>query len=163
MSNRNLVIAALMMMPGLSAGCRSGLGRNGFNELSAVDAERMRSEIKLLLERQVDAWNAGDVEGFMGGYRRDEGLTFLAGGGVTCGWGATLERYRKRYPDRQAMGRLAFSELHINPIAHDAALVWGRWRLERENETGGLFTLLVRRRSGSWGIVHDHTSVGDAH
>lgn len=142
-------------------GCRATPDRTGHADLSERQIESISADISDLLTRQVEAWNAGDVEGFMKGYRQDDDLTFLAGGGVTYGWNATLERYRRRYPDREAMGRLTFSDVHINPIAPDAALVWGRWRVERRDETGGLFTLLLRKRDGAWSIVHDHTSVGE--
>jgi hypothetical protein len=38
-------------------------------------------------------------------------------------WGpATLDRYRKRYPTRQKMGRLALSGLEITPLGDAAAL-----------------------------------------
>jgi beta-aspartyl-peptidase (threonine type) len=42
-------------------------------------------------------------------------------------------------------------------------MVRGRWRLTFRDgkQTGGLFTLLMRRTPEGWRIVHDHTSLGD--
>lgn len=57
------------------------------------------------------------------------------------------------------MGTLRFSDLEITPLAPDAALVLGRWRLDREKDApGGSFTLVMRKLSEGWRVVHDHTS-----
>jgi len=119
------------------------------------------AEINAVLTRQDAAWNAGDIEGFMDGYWRSPELTFVSGGTVTQGWDATLERYRKRYPDRAAMGKLTFSDLHIEDLGKDTALVRGQWHLDRAEPIGGMFTLIFRRIDGRWLIVYDHTSVAE--
>ena len=86
--------------------------------------------IRAALEDQVSAWNRGDVAAFMAGYWKSPELTFVSGDVVTRGWQATLDRYHRRYPTHAAMGHLTFSELNVRELAHDAALVSGRWRLE---------------------------------
>ena len=56
-------------------------------------------------------------------------------------------------------GTLTFSDLTVEPLAPDAALARGRWKVEWENRSaGGLFTLLLRKYPDGWRIVHDHTS-----
>lgn len=115
--------------------------------------------VRRLLEEQAAAWNRGDVEGFVDGYWKSDLLTFAGSGGVTRGWDGLLARYRRTYPNRAAMGTLSFSDLEITLLASDAALVLGRWRLDRERDTpGGIFSLIVRRIGGNWRVVHDHTS-----
>ena len=116
--------------------------------------------VRKVLDAQVAAWNKGDLDEFMAGYWRSPDLTFFAGGNVTRGWEATLERYRKRYrSEGKEMGRLAFRDLDITVLGPDSAVVRGRWQLELKSEKpGGLFTLLFRKRPEGWRIVHDHTS-----
>ena len=115
--------------------------------------------IEATLARQRDAWNAGDIEGFMAAYAK-EGLVFTSGGKIRRGFDETLARYRERYADEGAMGTLAFSDLEVTGLGPDAAMVLGRYRLTDTPEAGeGVFTLIVRRsEDGSWVIVHDHTS-----
>jgi beta-aspartyl-peptidase (threonine type) len=97
-------------------------------------------------------------------YWKSDDLTFSSGGKTTRGWQATLDNYRKRYPTREAMGRVSFSELEITPLGSStdedgAAMVLGRWQLDGESEpVGGNFTLVFRKIDGKWVIVHDHTS-----
>jgi ketosteroid isomerase-like protein len=118
------------------------------------------AEIRSLLEGQARAWNRGDLEGFLAGYWNSEETSFAGSQGILHGWQALLERYRKSYPDRKAMGALEFSGLEITPLCPDAALVLGKWHLEREaGPIGGVFSLVLRHFPGGWRIIADHTSV----
>jgi ketosteroid isomerase-like protein len=118
------------------------------------------AEIRSLLDAQAADWNRGDVEAFLAGYWNSDQTAFAGSQGILHGWQALLERYRKNYPDRKAMGTLAFSSLEITPLCPDAALVLGKWHLERDaGPIGGVFSLVLRRFPGGWRIIADHTSV----
>ncbi len=118
-----------------------------------------KAEIRKILDQQATAWNEGNIEKYMDGYLRSDSLRFASGGNVSYGWQTTLERYRKGYPDSSSMGKLIFSGIDITMISNDAALVFGRWELQRENDRPhGLFTLIFRKTKTGWRIVHDHTS-----
>jgi beta-aspartyl-peptidase (threonine type) len=109
----------------------------------------------------VDAWNAGDLEGFMHGYWNSPDLVFQSGGTVTRGWQPTLDRYRKRYRgEGREMGRLRFADLEVLVLGDESALVRGSFHLSMSDGSApnGLFTLLLRRTPEGWRIVHDHTS-----
>lgn len=116
--------------------------------------------IRKVLSDQVTAWNKGNLPGFMAGYWRSEDLTFYSGKDKRQGWDETFERYKKRYQaEGKEMGTLAFSELDIQLLNPEFAIVKGRWSLEmKEEELGGLFTLVMRNFDNGWVIVHDHTS-----
>lgn len=119
----------------------------------------VETELKAILESQRDAWNRGDLEVFLKPYWRSERLTFSSGGEVRRGFDATRERYLKTYPDRQAMGRLEFSDLEVTELGTQSAMVLGTWKLTRDaGPLGGNFTLVVQRFAGEWKIIHDHTS-----
>lgn len=115
--------------------------------------------IEAVLAGQRDAWNRGDIVAFMDAYVHDDTLVFTSGGKVRRGWAATLSRYRARYRDAAAMGRLTFSDLETRPLGADAAVVLGRWRLDDTPEAGaGVFSLVFVRAGDAWKILHDHTS-----
>ena len=118
-----------------------------------------KAQIREVLDRQVEAWNRRDLEGFMRGYWQSEHLTFYSGGSKTNGWQATIDRYRKTYQSEgREMGHLDFSDLQIEDLGPRAAFVRGRWRLKMtDKEVGGLFTLIFRKFGDGWKIVHDHT------
>lgn len=118
-----------------------------------------QNEIVSLLNSQADAWNRGDIDAFMETYAQSEDLRFASGAKVTYGWIATLKRYKERYPTRDAMGKLAFHDIAVTELSPDAAVVFGHWELTRSGDhPHGLFTLIVRKSTIGWRIIHDHTS-----
>jgi len=115
--------------------------------------------IRAVLDAQRDAWNRGDIEGYMDGYDRSPDTVFVSGDRINRGWQMVLDRYKKSYDSREKMGVLSFSDVEITMLSKDAAAVLGRWRLKRANdEPHGTFTLLFRKTKAGWRIVHDHTS-----
>ena len=116
-------------------------------------------EIHAVVQAQQEAWNRGDIDAFMDGYARDESTTFVSEDTVRRGWETVRARYKEKYSDRAKMGTLSFSDLEINVLSPDAAVVLGRWQLERANDRPhGRFTLIFRRTKDGWKIVLDHTS-----
>lgn len=119
------------------------------------------SEIQKVIRTQEEAWNRGDIEGFMNGYWRSEQTVFVSGDEVTRGWQKVLDRYKAKYSDRAKMGTLTFSNLEINKLSDDSAIALGSWELTRANDRPrGRFTLILRRFPEGWKIIHDHTSTG---
>jgi ketosteroid isomerase-like protein len=113
-----------------------------------------------VLDAQADAWNRGDIDGFMRPYWQSERLTFSSEGHTRRGWAETKTRFEKRYPTPERMGRLRFSDLEVHVLGERAALVLGRWHLTREPDSvGGNFSLVFELIDGEWKIIHDHTSV----
>lgn len=126
---------------------------------AAVDTALVTTEVTAALRTQEAAWNAGDLRGFMDVYLRTRAMTFLSGGSVRQGWQDAYYAYVRAYPDRASMGTLTFSDLTVTPLAPTTAIAWGRWRLARADDApGGLFTLILEKRRGTWRIIHDHTS-----
>jgi ketosteroid isomerase-like protein len=134
------------------------------------------AEIRSVLERQVDAWNRGDLAEFMKGYWNSPDLLFTSGGHIRRGWQTTLDQYKQSYPDKARMGTLSFSNLEFHFVGSTclfrgkptAAWVLGQWRLDRAADSPhGTFTLIFQsfpnspgKDDGGWKIVHDHTSSG---
>ena len=119
-----------------------------------------KKQIFNILDRQTKAWNQGKVVDFMNGYWESDSLMYIGKSGVTYGYNATLERYKKNYPDKSTMGTLKFDIIKVNFISKDACFVVGKWHLTRpeKGDVGGHYTLLWRKMNGNWVIVSDHSS-----
>jgi uncharacterized protein (TIGR02246 family) len=158
------IIHGLLLLTGIAVigfAARSTSNAAPNHHEGARQQARMGAEeaLRRLLTTQAAAWNRGDIEGFMEGYWKSDQTTFSGSSGVSRGWQALLDRYRKNYSTRAIMGHLEFSELEITPLGDDAALILGRWHLDRESgPSGGVFTLVARRFPEGWRIIHDHTS-----
>jgi uncharacterized protein (TIGR02246 family) len=118
-------------------------------------------DIRQVLDDQLVAWNDGDVARFMEGYDKSESTTFV-GAAITKGHAQVLAGYLKRYPTREKMGKLRFSDIEIRLLGTEYASVLGRFHLERPPEAGGdaagIFTLLFHKTGTGWKIILDHTS-----
>jgi ketosteroid isomerase-like protein len=132
--------------------------------VSAAPAQTYATaDIRSVLQAQQDAWNRSDLDGFMNGYARSPSTIFISEDIVRRGWETVRERYREKYSDRAKMGTLTFSETEITLLSPDAAVVLGRWRLERaKDRPHGRFTLIFKRLPEGWRIVHDHTSAASS-
>ena len=143
---RYLQLALILVAP---------LGTSGASKSSDRNAA-----LRAVLDAQVEAWNQGDINTFMDGYKKSDSTAFVDSGGILHGWQAVLDRYHKSYPNRQDMGTLAFSDLEIIVLSPAAALVMGHWQLQRQlGKAGGVFTLVFRKFPEGWRIINDHTSL----
>lgn len=131
----------------------------GVSAQTASRDEKIKNEIRAVMDAQTSAWNAGSIDGFMQGYWKSENLIFVSGDNVTKGWQPTTDRYKRNYNTREKMGTLTFSDLEITILGKDSATVLGRWRVAHEpKDSQGRFTLIFRKFKDGWKIVHDHTS-----
>ena len=133
------------------------------NVFSQSRDEKIKTQIRTVMDKQVEAWNSGDVEGFMQGYWNSPDMRFVSGDNVERGWQAALDRYKKSYDSKAKMGFLTFKDLEINVLSKDSVVVLGSWNLDREvdgkkDNPHGKFTLIFRKFKAGWKIVHDHTS-----
>jgi ketosteroid isomerase-like protein len=144
---KNILLAMLLI-----------LGAAGVISAQSKD-EKIKSDIRKVMDEQVAAWNRGDIDDFMKGYWNSPQMTFVSGDNVTRGWQPTLERYKKSYDSRAKMGTLSFTELEITVTGKESAVVLGRFTLVREKDKPtGMFTLNFRKFKDGWKIILDHTS-----
>jgi len=118
-----------------------------------------KDAILSIMQAQEDAWNSGDLKGFMKGYWESDDLKFIGKNGITYGWDGTLKRYQKSYPSRDAMGTLSFDILHVDAIGKKEMMVVGKWHLQRkEDAPQGHFSLIWKKINKEWVIIADHSS-----
>lgn len=165
------VLWVFLLAATTTAGLLTFRGQASERSVSSNDSARFEQErapsadaaLRALLTAQAADWNRGDIDAFMRGYWNSRETTFAGTSGVSRGWQTVLDHYHKNYPDRAAMGHLDFSEIEITPLGSDAALILGRWHLNRDaGPVGGIFTLVARRFPEGWRIIHDHTSTDAA-
>src|SRR5499427_5560193 len=103
------------------------------------------AHIRSVLREQQDAWNRGDIDGFMNGYARCASTVFISEDTIRHGWQTVRDRYRKKYSSRAKMGTLMFSDLEITVLSSNWAVASGRWKLKRaDDQPHGRFTLILK-------------------
>jgi ketosteroid isomerase-like protein len=129
------------------------------------DAERA---IRAQLDASAAAWNRGDLDAFCSDYAED--ALFASPSGLTRGRREVLARYKKKYPDRAAMGTLSFEIVEIRltsgmdptilgdarPSRIQGASLVAKWKLAHAGTAAtGLTQLVLRPRGEGWEIVQD--------
>lgn len=113
-------------------------------------------EILAVIEKQRQDWNNFDLEGFMEGYWKSDGLKFYGRNGVTTGWNSTLERYKNGYPSKEHTGNLTFVINEVSKIQENAYYVMGEYHLVRSvGNADGIFMILFKKIDGEWKIIAD--------
>lgn len=135
--------------------------------MPAMAATDDAAAIRQALAEQQAAWNRGDVDTFMHGYKDAPDTTFV-GSTVRKGYGAILASYRKHYANKAQMGRLTFSDVDVRLlpcVEGDVhyAVVTGRFHLDRSEhgevaQDDGVYSLLWEKTAKGWKIVLDHSS-----
>lgn len=116
-------------------------------------------KILSILDQQTQAWNRGDFDGFMKGYLESDSLMYIGKSGVTYGFTATLNSYKRNYAGSDKMGQLRFDILHLKKLGNKHYLVVGKWFLKRKaGDVGGHYTLTFEKIKGEWVIIADHSS-----
>lgn len=119
------------------------------------------SAIQSMLNRQADDWNRGDMDAFARGYKNSPDILFM-GRTIRRGYDQMLARYRKSFPNHDAMGKLTFLNLEVQPLDARFATVTGRFHLERSatagGNAGGYFLLVLEETPDGWKIIRDDTT-----
>lgn len=114
-----------------------------------------------MLNASAEAWNRGDLDGFLDDYAED--ATFVGSSGLTRGLADIRDAYIRGYwSTGMPEDGLRYEFLDVRPEGRDAAVAVGRYQLydRRTGDTtsSGLFSLTLRRTGEGWKIVHDHSS-----
>ena len=114
-----------------------------------------------VITMQERAWNRGDLDAYAGGYKNSPDILFI-GRQVSRGYQNMLADYKGNYPNRDAMGTLAFSDLEPHILDEHYAILLGKYHLSRSKKAGGdadgIFSLVLEKTAAGWKIILDHTT-----
>ena len=119
-----------------------------------------RAAVLANFQRQTECWNQGDIDCYMTGYWPSDSLRMIGRRGVTYGYEAILQNYRRAYPPDK-MGQLHFDQLTLTPLSFEYYYAVGRYNLtypDQEEPQQGWFSVLLRKIKGKWWMVSDHSS-----
>lgn len=160
-----MAVRALLPLLLLAAACSRAPAPDPANGAGPVaDADAEEAAIRQVVARMEAAWNRGDFPAYMAAFKKPD-VVFVSRGEVRKDWQGTLDHYVRDYggADLARRGRLHFSDLKIELLADDAAMLTGRYRLEGgEKPQDGINTRLFRKVRGQWVIALNHVSSKEA-
>ncbi|HET7461997.1 MAG TPA: nuclear transport factor 2 family protein [Longimicrobium sp.] len=117
--------------------------------------------IVAVLNESAEAWNRGDLDGFLLPYLNAPTTTYIARD-VVRGVPAIRESYATSwFRGGRPAGELGYSGIEVRPLGRDFALVIGHWTVtnrETHQARSGIFSLTFQRTPQGWRIIHDHSS-----
>lgn len=150
------VISAALMLTLIACG---GSG----SERPTQAPEVVRSDFVRDMEMSAEAWNRGDLDGFLATYLNSPETTFVGRNGPIRGLDAIRQTYQQSYWQQGGpKDLLGFRDMEVRPLGNEHALATGRYVLtDRQSGSAtatGIFTLVLQRTSDGWRIIHDHSS-----
>jgi ketosteroid isomerase-like protein len=150
------MLACILLVPCAAVSCAQPPADNPLHT-----ATRTELDVVKVVLAQEKAWNAGDLEGYVKGYK-DSPDTIFIGAQISRGYAQILEDYKHNYATRATMGTLAFSELEVHPLSDTFQVCFGKYHLDRPKKDGGsadgTFSLVMEKTVDGWKIVLDHTT-----
>ena len=71
------------------------------------------------MQTQTEAWNRGDVDGFMTAYKESVDTTYI-GKQIAQGYEHIRASYKEHYTSPEAMGKLTFSDLNVRSLGENS-------------------------------------------
>lgn len=117
-------------------------------------------EMNIRLTTMEKTWNAGDLEAFLTEYAPSASTTYVSSSAIILGYNNIVKRFHTQYPTNAKMGHLVFSDITVKILSSNYVMVVGKWHLARkkDEDIGGVFSVLYEKTSAGWKIVVDHTS-----
>jgi uncharacterized protein (TIGR02246 family) len=116
--------------------------------------------VRIVLAQET-AWNKGDLDGFLAGFK-DAPDTQAVLGNRAVGLMDIRNAFHNNYPNRDAMGILAYSDVEARELGENYALATGRYHLDRSKKYGGpadgTFTEVMEKTPKGWQIIFDETT-----
>ena len=116
--------------------------------------------VTTMLASSAEAWNAGNLSGFIDDYANDPATSFMDGRRPQYGYDWVRSNYAPRFEPEAARDSLRFEDFAARRLGDNHILATARYVLHRDDTatSSGPFTLILERRDGKWKIIHDHTN-----
>lgn len=151
----------LLASPGLAAVAAAVAVLGGAAcTLETRPEENLRDSIAEMLDDSAEAWNRGDLEGFLESFAAAPSTTFMTENGPVTGIESIRSGYEGFFDGSVPRDSLAFEDLTVRTFPPLIAVATLRYVLGDRNEPAatGWVTLVIRRTGDGWRIVHDHSS-----
>jgi len=124
-------------------------------------ATRQELDVVKAVLAQEKAWNRGDLEGYVKGYK-DSPETIFISKQIVKGYAQILADYKHTYPTTASMGKLTFAEVEVHPLGESYAICVGKYHLDRPKKEGGgadgAFSMVLEKTAQGWKIILDQAT-----
>jgi ketosteroid isomerase-like protein len=116
--------------------------------------------VKVVLAQEA-AWNKGDLDAFLS-HLKDSLDTEAILGTPVRGMAAIKSAFHLNYPNREAMGLIAYTDVEARDLGEKFALATGKYHLDRSKKSGGpadgTFTEIFEKTDTGWQVIFTETT-----
>ena len=117
-------------------------------------------EVRKAFDAWGEAWNNGDIDGYLEGYFDSPETRVTYNTKVIRGKQVLVDMNKSHFASPEAMGKLSTTHFEVEPIGEMDAVVFGKMKREGgASPVDAVFTAHVRKIEGEWRIISEHGSV----
>lgn len=148
------LIALSLLFPGPPANAQASSDQ-------LYTATQQQLDVTKILLAQQNAWNKGDLDGYLSHYKDAPDTEAMLSGPVR-GLQNIRAAFRANFPNRDAMGELDQSEVAVRALGDKYAIATGKYNLTRSRKSGGdtqgTFSEVFEKTGKGWEIIFSVTS-----
>lgn len=121
----------------------------------AATSQTTEQEVMQAFKAWGDAWNRGDMNGYMAGYHKDVRTVYNMH--IMNGWQAINDMNHARFDTAEKMGKISTENLEVTPIGDTDAIIFGIMKRDHGDFVlEATFTAHLRKIDGDWFIMSEH-------
>jgi uncharacterized protein (TIGR02246 family) len=125
---------------------------------SIAMAQSDEAAIRAVIQKELDTWNSGDIEGYVNLYAPVDSVRMIYNGGEVIGKENILQFYKKHWP-KDRMGRLEFTDVRLERVSPEYFYTQGHFHVTQADgkKVKGRFSGLMKKIDGKWYLYTDHS------
>lgn len=124
-------------------------------------ATTQQLDVAKIILRQQDAWNKGDLDGYLSYYKNAPDTQAVLAT-LVRGVDNIRSAYKANFPNKDSMGTIEDSEVEVRPMGDNFALATGKYHLNRSRKAGGevtgTFTEMFEKTPTGWKIIFSEST-----
>jgi uncharacterized protein (TIGR02246 family) len=121
-------------------------------------AQSDEAAIREVIQRELETWNSGDIEGYVDLYAPVDSVRMIYNGGEVMGKENILAFYKKYWP-KEKMGKLEFTDVRLERVSPEYFYTQGHFHVTQSDgkKIKGRFSGLMKKINGKWYLYTDHS------
>lgn len=124
-------------------------------------ATRQQLDVVKIILAQQNAWNKGDLDGYLSHYK-DSPDTQAVLANLVRGIDGIRSAFKQNFPNKDAMGAIEDTDIEVKALGDNYALATGRYHLNRPKKSGGpvegTFMELFEKTEAGWQIIFSQST-----
>lgn len=124
-------------------------------------ASRQQLDVVKIILAQQNAWNKGDLDGYLSHYKNAPDTQAVLAN-LVRGVDNIRAAYRQNFPNKDAMGEIEDSDIDVRALGDNYALATGKYHLNRPKKSGGsiegTFMELFEKTPNGWQIIFSQST-----